>query len=74
MNDTVSEVVYSKAVLRQIFGAEIDAVPVIIITDSNYLLKAIYSTSLVEDGYLVPDIAVVKESIEHGVITDYLYI
>ena len=70
MNDTVSEVVYNKAVLRQIFGEEIDAIPVIITTDSNNLFKAIYSTSLVEDGRLVPDIAIVKESIEHGVVTE----
>ena len=69
MNDTIGEVVYSKAVLRQIFGPKMDKVPVIIVTDSNNLFKSIYSTSLVEDGRLVPDIAV-KEAIEQGVITE----
>ena len=70
MNDTIGEVVYNKAVLRQIFGEEIERVPVIIATDSNNLFKSIYSTSLVEDGRLVPDIAIVKEAIEQGVVTE----
>ena len=70
MNDTIGEVVYNKAVLRQIFGEEIEKVPVIIATDSNNLFKSIYSTSLVEDGRLVPDIAIVKEAIEQGVVTE----
>ena len=70
MNDTIGEVVYNKAVLRQIFGPKMDKVPVIIVTDSNNLFKSIYSTSLVEDGRLVPDIAVIKEAIEQGVITE----
>ena len=70
INDTVGEVVYSKAVLRQVFAAEIDEVQVSITTDSNNLFKAIYSISLVEDGCFVPNIAVVKESIEQGVIAE----
>ena len=63
MNDTIGEVVYNKAVLKQIFGAQIDSRPVIITTDSNNLYKAVYSTSLVDDGRLVPDIAVIKEAL-----------
>ena len=70
MNDTIGEVVYNKAVLKQIFGAKVDSIPVIITTDSNNLFKAVYSTSLVEDGRLIPDIAVVKEALELEVVTE----
>ena len=70
MNETIGDVIYNKAVLKQIFGAEIDQIPVIIVTDSNNLFKAVYSTSLVDDGRLIPDIAIVKESIEQGAVTE----
>ena len=70
MNDTIGEVVYNKAILRQIYGPRVDSVPVIILTDSNNLYKAVYSTSLVEDARLIPDIAVAQEAIEQGIVME----
>ena len=70
MNDTIGETIYSKSILKQIFGEKIEEIPVIIVTDSNNLEKAIYSTSLVEDGRLIPDIAVIKEAVDRGVVTE----
>ena len=69
-NDTLGEIVYSKAVLKQLFGEDVDNIPVVILTDSNNLFKSVYSTSLVDDARLIPDIAVLKEAIETGEVDE----
>ena len=70
MNDTIAEVVYIKSILKQVLGDKIVEIPVILVTDSNNLDEAIYSSSLVQDGRLIPDIAIIKEAVETGVVTD----
>ena len=45
-------------------------IPVTLVTDSNNLDEAIYSSSLVQDGRLIPDIAIIKEAVETGVVTE----
>ena len=67
MNDTIAEVVYIKSILKQVLGDKIEEIPVILVTDSNNLDKAIYSSRL---GRLIPDIAIIKEAVETGVVTD----
>ena len=44
-------------------------IPSIVVTDSKNLEEAIHSTSLVEDSWLVPDIAVIKEAVEEKTVT-----
>ena len=66
---TIGEIVYNKAILKQIYGDVIDSVPVVIFTDSKNLSEAIRSTKLVDDAWLIPDIAVIKEALEKGTIT-----
>ena len=66
---TIGEIVYNKALLKQIYGDVIDDVPVIIFTDSKNLYEAVHSTSLVDDAWLIPDVAIIKESLEQGTIS-----
>ena len=60
--------------MKQIYGDDIDAVPVIIFTDSRNLFEAIHSTKLVDDAWLIPDIAVVKEALENGTISSVKHV
>ena len=63
---TIGEVIYNRTILTQIFGTEIERIPVIIYTDCRNLYDAVHSTSLVEDAWLVPDVAVIQEALEQG--------
>ena len=69
MAGTIGEIVYTKSILSQIFGKRISEVPVIIITDSKNLEEVVRSTSLVDDPWLIPDIAIIKEAVEDGTVT-----
>ena len=66
----IGELVYMKAVLEQIFGERVKRVPTVVMTDSKNLFEAIKSTSLVEDSWLIPDIAIIKEALENNTITE----
>ena len=68
MTGTIGEIVYTKAILSQILGTGVDKVPVIIVTDSKNLEEAVYSTKLVDDPWLIPDIAIIKEAMEQGTV------
>ena len=70
MAGTIGEIVYMKAILSQILGKRMDKVPVIIVTDSKNLEEAVYSTKLVEDPWLIPDIAIIKEAREQGTVAE----
>ena len=65
----IGEIVYTKTILSQIFGDSVKTIPVILFTDCKNLHDAIYSTCLVEDSWLIPDIAVIQESLEQGTVT-----
>ena len=65
----IGEIVYTKTILSQIFGDSIKNIPVILFTDCKNLHDAIYSTCLVEDSWLIPDIAVIQESLEQKTVT-----
>ena len=66
--DTTGEIVYIRSILRQIYGRIIDNIPTTLITDSRNLHEAIYSTSQVDDPWLIPDIAALKEALDQGTI------
>ena len=66
----IGELVYMKAVLEQFFGERVKRVPTVVMTDSKNLFEAIKSTSLVEDSWLIPDIAIIKEALENNTITE----
>ena len=66
INETVSELVYIKAVLTEMLGDEMLAVPLEVYTDSKNLLQASKTTSLVEDHRLRIEVAILKESLEEG--------
>ena len=65
----IGEIVYTKAILGHIFGDVIKTIPVIVFTDCKNLHDAIYSTCLVEDSWLIPDIAIIQEALEQGTVT-----
>ena len=66
----IGEVVYNKALLSQIYGEKVNQIPTIVFTDSKNLHEAIYSTLLVDDAWLIPDIALIKEAKEQGTVSD----
>ena len=66
---TIGEVVYNKTILSQIFGGDIDEIPVTMYTDCKNLHDAIFSTSLVEDAWLRPDIAIIQEAVEQKTVS-----
>ena len=66
--ETIGEVVYLKAVLEKIFGSRVKNIPVVVLTDSQNLHRAIYSTSLVEDAWSVTEIAAIKDALDDGVV------
>ena len=66
---TIGEIVYIKSILSQIFGTRAETIPVMVVIDAKNLEEAINSTSLVDDKWLVPDIATIKEALEQGTVT-----
>ena len=65
----IGEMVYNKAIMKQVYGDVVEDIPVVMFTDSRNLYDAIHSTSLVEDSWLIPDIAVIQETLENGTIS-----
>ena len=65
LNDTVSEMVYIKAILREMLGLDVEGIPMEIFTDSKNLWKAVQTTPLVDDPRLRTDLAALKESLEN---------
>ena len=51
--DTIGEVVYLKAVLKEIFGTQVENIPVVIASDSQNVCKAVYSTSQIEEAWSI---------------------
>jgi len=66
----IGEMVYTKGVLAQIYGQRIQNIPCLAVTDCKNLYEAVHSTSLVEDMWLITDIAAIKEAIETGEVTE----
>ena len=69
LHAAIGEMVYTKSIFNQIYGDTVDAVPVVMFTDSRNLYQSIHSTSLVEDSWLIPDIAIIKEALENGTVS-----
>ena len=65
----IGEIVYNKAILKQIYGEKIDKVPVVIFTDSKNLYESVHSTNLVDDAWLIVDISIIKDALINGTIT-----
>ena len=70
MIGVIGELVYTKAVLEQLYGKRVQDIPTIAVADSENLAEAIKSISLVDDPWLIPDIAVIKEAIEQKTISE----
>ena len=45
-------------------------IPAIVFTDSNNLFKSVHSSSQVEDTWLIPDVAMIKDALEQKVISE----
>ena len=69
LNDTVSKMVYIKAMLREMLGLDVEGIPMEIFTDSKNLWKAVQTTALIDDPRLRTDLAALKESLENKEIT-----
>ena len=68
--DTIGEIVYMKSMLKHIFGDRVERMPVIVMTDSQNLYAAVHSSSLVEDAWLIPDIACIQQALDNGLVTE----
>ena len=69
MIGVIGELVYIKTVFSQIYGQRVQEIPTIVVTDCRNLEEAVYSSSLVEDRWLITDIAAIKEALEKKEIT-----
>ena len=65
----IGEIVYTKSIIQQIYGEVIENTPVIIVTDSKNLDEAVHSSSLVEDSWLITDVAIIKDALSDGTIS-----
>ena len=65
----IGEIVYTKSIIHQIYGDIIEKTPVIIVTDSKNLDEAVHSSSLVEDAWLITDVAIIKDALQDGTIS-----
>ena len=65
----IGEIVYNKALLKQIFGENIDSIPVVVFTDSKNLYESVHSSGLVDDAWLIIDISIIKDAISEGTIS-----
>ena len=70
MIGVIGELVYTKAILAQIYGQRIKAIKTVVVTDCKNLDEAVHSSSLVEDRWLITDIAAIKEALENKEITE----
>ena len=70
MIGVIGELVYTKAVLAQIYGQRIQEVPCVVVTDCKNLYEAVHSTSMVEDMWLITDIASIKDALESKEVTE----
>ena len=62
-NETVNEMVYIKAVLIEVFGSQLEKLPMQLMRDSKNLWKAVKTTALLEDPRMRLNLAVLKESL-----------
>lgn len=65
----IGEIVYNRSILAQIYGEVINGLPAVVFTDCKNLHEAVYSSSLVEDSWLIPDIAIIQEALEQQTVT-----
>ena len=65
----IGELVYTKSILKQLFRNRVGKIPTIVVTDSKNLDEAIKSKRLVDDLWLFPDMAVIKEAMENETVT-----
>ena len=64
------ELIYTRSVLRFILGGRVDKIPSVVFTDSNNLFKSVYSTSQVDDSWLIADMASLKDALEEGTVSE----
>ena len=62
----IGDMVCVRAVLRQMFGTRASRMQTVVYTDSKNLQEAVRSSSTVDDGWLIPDIAIIKDAVEAG--------
>ena len=74
LNEVISEVIFLKSLLSEIYGTDIHKIPTNLYTDSKNVMKAVHSTSMVDDPRLRTELACIKESLEKGEITNLFHI
>ena len=74
MIGVIGEIVYIKAMLEQLFGTRVRDIPTLVLSDCKNLTQAIRSTSLVEDPWLIPDIAVIKDAVGDKTVNEVRWV
>ena len=57
-----------------VFGTRANDIPTLVLSDCKNLTQAIKSTSLVEDPWLIPDIAVIKDALEDKTVSEVRWV
>ena len=55
-------------------GPDQNDIPTLVLSDCKNLTQAIKSTSLVEDPWLIPDIAVIKDALEDKTVSEVRWV
>ena len=69
MQSTIGQLVYTKALLAEIYGERMKKMDSIVVTDCKDLESAVIGSKLVHDAWLIPDVAIIKEALEQGEIS-----
>ena len=64
MQEAIGDVMFTKEVLREVFGKEVDELKIKVVIDSQSLWDAVYSTLQVDDKMLRINIAFIKQMVE----------
>ena len=69
MLGAIGSCIYYKAVLKSIYGSVMEKIPIVVYTDAKNLTRAVHTTSMVEDEWLIVDIAAIKDALEDGTVS-----
>ena len=73
-NEALDEMVYIKSVLGEILGEHVENLPMRLATDSNNLHKAVFSSTLVENGRMRTDVAKLQNSLKEKELDDFFLV
>ena len=73
-NEALDDMVYLKLVLMEMLGGEAEKIPMILVTDSKNLHKAVLSSTAVENPRMRTDLVKLKESLKEKELQEFKHV